>query len=540
MKKLISLLRAVMSQDMDLFKVKTNDSGKITKILIPLFLGIMIMFSAGFYAYMLAEKLSLVGLTFIVLTLFILFTSILTLLEGIYKSQGILFDSKDNDLLLSLPISKSRVLFVRLFKMLLFEFIYNSLFLLPAIIVYAILETPTISFYIISFIMLLLSPIIPTIVASIIGYIIKGISSKSKIKNIIQIVLSSVLLLAVFFGSYNLDSFIENIAENATSINEVITKVYYPAGLYIDLIQEFKITDILLLFAVSIIPAIIFIYFASLYYFKIISHSSERSRSNNRSKKSNINNLKVRKPIGALISKEFKRFLSSPVFVINAGFGLVIMIAASCGLIFNSNAIIDALLDTFGSGVSIEEIKDLIPKLFYGIVVFASCTTSITSSLISIEGKSFYVTKSLPLSTKNILLSKILMSNLIVIPIIFICDIIFFASFSLSLLDLMYIILATILFPTFTSLVGLIMNLKYPNMNASSDTEVVKQSWSATVSAFIGVLVGMASIGIIVMGSDLNLTLIIGIELLIVTIVIMILWNVLKTYGVKKWNEINV
>lgn len=216
------------------------------------------------------------------------------------------------------------------------------------------------------------------------------------------------------------------------------------------------------------------------------------------------------------------------------------MIAASCGLIFNSNAIIDALLDTFGSGVSIEEIKDLIPKLFYGIVVFASCTTSITSSLISIEGKSFYVTKSLPLSTKNILLSKILMSNLIVIPIIFICDIIFFASFSLSLLDLMYIILATILFPTFTSLVGLIMNLKYPNMNASSDTEVVKQSWSATVSAFIGVLVGIASIGIIVMGSDLNLTLIIGIELLIVTIVIMILWNVLKTYGVKKWNEINV
>ena len=41
--------------------------------------------------------------------------------------------------------------------------------------------------------------------------------------------------------------------------------------------------------------------------------------------------------------------------------------------------------------------------------------------------------------------------------------------------------------PTFTALIGLLMNLKYPKMNATNDTEVVKQSMSSMISVFIGI-----------------------------------------------------
>lgn len=109
MKKLIYLLKAAMSQDMDMFRYKTKASDSRTKqIIFPIMLSLIVMFAVGVYAEMFALEFSKVNLTYIMLTLFIIFTIILTLVEGIYKSQGILFDAKDNDLLFSLPIENQR------------------------------------------------------------------------------------------------------------------------------------------------------------------------------------------------------------------------------------------------------------------------------------------------------------------------------------------------------------------------------------------------------------------------------------------------
>ena len=172
MGKLVSLLKATMSQDMNLFKFKNKNESKTRKIVLPIVLTIIVMFSIGSYAAILAEELAPNHLTYIVLTMFIIITSLLTLIEGVYKSQGILFEARDNDLLFSLPISKSKIFFTRVFKLISFQFLYNSLFMLPAMIVYAMYEKPNVSFYIISLIMLILLPIIPTIIHDIIVGII--------------------------------------------------------------------------------------------------------------------------------------------------------------------------------------------------------------------------------------------------------------------------------------------------------------------------------------------------------------------------------
>lgn len=44
------------------------------------------------------------------------------------------------------------------------------------------------------------------------------------------------------------------------------------------------------------------------------------------------------------------------------------------------------------------------------------------------------------------------------------------------------------------SVIGLIVNLKYPKMNATNDTEVIKQSMSSTISVFIGMSLFIISI----------------------------------------------
>ena len=542
MGKLLSLLKATMSQDMSLFKIRAKNESKMNKIILPIVLALIVMFSVGSYAAILAEELATYNLIYIILTIFIMITSLLTVIEGVYKSQGILFEAKDNDLLFSLPISKSKIFFTRLFKLISFQFLYNSLFMIPAIVVYAMYEKTNVTFYAISLIMLVLLPIIPTILACIIGYIIKGLASRSKAKNIVQVVLTTIMLLFIFYASFNMQGMVANIIQNANSINEVITKIYYPAGLYINLIQNFNILDLVILLAINIIPAILFVYVASIFYFKITSKLGEKG---NNIKKSNWTKVKdktfnTKTQLSGLINKEIKRFFSSPVFIINAGFGMVLMVVVTIAMSINFDGMINSLMQGEEIGISIDEIKAIIPKIFYGFVVFTSCMTSITSSMISLEGKSFNITKSLPVAPERILLAKVLTSNIISIPVVLLCDIIFFVVFKVAILDIVFILLASIIMPTFTALVGILMNLKYPKMDAASDTEVVKQSMSSTLSVFIGMFVGMLSVGVMIMGSKINLNLFIILELFVFTAFVFVLWKMLKKYGVKRFREINV
>ena len=77
MKKLIRLLKAAMSQDMDMFKYKTKASdSKAKQIIFPIILSLIVMFAVGVYAVMFASEFSKVNLTYIMLTLFIIFSRI--------------------------------------------------------------------------------------------------------------------------------------------------------------------------------------------------------------------------------------------------------------------------------------------------------------------------------------------------------------------------------------------------------------------------------------------------------------------------------
>lgn len=534
--KFVSLLKAMFSQDMNIFKYKANSNSKIKKILFPLFLGIILMLAVGIYAYGFAEPLSKIGLTYIMLTLFMIIVTVVTFMEGMYKSQGILFDCKDNDLLFSLPIHKSKIFALRVIKLLVFQFIYNLFCILPAYAMYIYFETPSINFYVISILMLFLLPIIPTVISVILGYIVKGISSKFKAKKIIQTVLSLILFLGIFFLSYNLENIIANLTQKATSINDALTKIYYPVGAYINLIQKFDFIELLKLIAINIIPLIIVIYIGSIKYFKIISKSVETNSSIKANSKEQI---KVRTPIKALIKKELSRFFSTPVYMFNTSFGILIMLIASIALCINSDGLIQMVTQNEGMDIEISKIYEILPKIFMQLVIFVGCMTSITSSSISLEGKSFNITKSLPIKTEKILLSKIISSNIITLPIMILSDLIFIIKFDLSLADTLLILAFTLIIPIVTAILGLIINLKYPKMNASSDTEVVKQSMSTMISVFIGMFIFAVSTLVMIKGFE-YINLIIPIELGIFIVILVTLWLILKNYGNKRIREINV
>ena len=360
MKKFISLIRACMSEGMNIFKISTKKKNTFTKVLLPIILALILMGAMCSYSEMIIEQLIPLNMAFVVLTLFILLTSIITLVEGIYKSGNLLFNCKDDNLLLSLPIRKSTVLFIRVFKFYIFELIYNSVFLLPSMIVYAIHIKPDITYYIVSIIGLLMFPIIPILISCLVGTFITYISSKFKGKNLVQTIITIVFLLGILYISYNSESLLTNMAQNAANINDFITKLYYPAGAYIELITSFNYLKLLEFILINIGLFIVSIILIGRVYFNI--NSSSKSIKVNKTNK--YYKIRTSSPMKAMIKKEFGRFINSPVFVTNAGFGLVLYILGCIFIAIKFDSVAETIINN-GIPITIDLIKSYMPVLLF-------------------------------------------------------------------------------------------------------------------------------------------------------------------------------
>ena len=478
MKKLISLIKACMTSDMSLFKIKNNNQSKRSRVILPIFLFIMVFFSIWSYANMIIEPLTKIHLEYVLLSLFVLFTFILTLVEGIYKSSNLLFNCKDDNLLLSLPIKRRTVLFIRVFKFYVFELIYNTMFMAPAMIAYIRYVKVTPSYYPVSIIMLLLLPIIP-----------------------------------------------------------LITRLYYPAGAYVKMITNFDILDLLLFIIINISLFVLSIYLLGNTYFKVNSRAKTVKTNHNHH---NIYKIKTNKVIPSLIKKEFTKFISSPVFVTNAGFGLVLFVLGCIILPIKFESLTNAIV-TIEPSVSIETIKSYIPVILFGLICTSSLLSSITSSMISLEYKSFNILKSLPVKPYTIILSKVYTAVIIMLPFIIIGDIITFINFKFTFIQIVLIIISSIIIPLVAETLGIIINIKYPKMDAENDTQVVKQSMSSMVAVMLGMLLTFITIYSLVtcLTNNMNIDLIILLGLLIYTIIYIILLIYLNKKSIKEFNLIN-
>lgn len=537
MGKIISLMRASMSEGMNVFRLSGKKQSKITRIGFPLLMAVFCAFSVAIYAEMTLDFLAGTGMDFVMLTLFVLFAAGFTLIEGIYKASGLLFNCKDDDILLSLPIKKTTVLMTRVAKFYLFEVMVNTLILAPAMIVYGVKTGQPGLFYLISGLAVMILPILPVAISCLIGGVISYFSAKFKFKNIIQTVLTFLLLIGVLYLSFNLGDVIKIIAENAASINELITRLYYPAGGYIGLVLDFKIWDLMMFLIINLAIMALVVGILGKVYYKI--NSQTKIVKNNVQKRTY--KIKTNRPLVALIKKEIGRFVSSPVFTINAGFGLVLFLIIVVLLCVNTDWIMGAMGE-MGIELSQERVLEFMPAVLFGVIFFISMTTTITCSMISLEGRAFNVLKSLPVNAMTIIIAKVLAAVVIIVPLLLAGDLLMFLKFDFSIWQMLLIVLASVIIPMMSETMGIIINLKYPKMDAKDDTEVVKQSMSSMVAVFMGMGISLMMIFIIIKlflgGTSATEVLEAGVAFGGIILVSLVVY--LKKKGVQEFNAINV
>lgn len=539
MKKLISLIKASMTEGMNVIKVSGKKKNK-SNIILPLILTLYIMFAIGSGTGVIFDILSKDGKAHLLLVILAFSVSLLTFIEGVYKAGPLLFNCKDDDLLLSLPLTRGTIIFIRILKFYVFELLYNSLFLLPIMISYIPFGNVSISYYVTSIIMLLLLPVIPIVLSCLIGMVMSSISSRFKHKNLVQTIITMAVLLVVFYFSFNIKGAESYLVNNIDSLSDKISKFYYPAGIYGKLVSNFNVIDLIIFILINLGIFGITVFILSKTYFKIntrLKSVSSNKKSGNKEISYNKSSITI-----SLIKKELKTFVSIPVFIINSGFGLVLFLALVVLLVFKLDSL-SVLLEKSNLEISLS--KDIIMNnlsiVILVLLIFTSFMTSITNSVISLEGRNINILKSLPVKVKTILMSKVYACLLITTPVLLIGDIVLFIKCKTNIIEALLLIILSILMPLVSHLLGIIINLKHPKLDAENTAEVVKQSTSSFIAVMLGMFILMMTIGIsIAMATMLPAVIVLLILTIIFGLIDLILYLILKTVGVKNFNKLSI
>lgn len=476
------------------------------------------------YCYGIGTFLQQIDMIDFLPTIIMVFSVLLMFITSIYKVKGILFGFKDYDLIMSLPVKNSYIVISRLFLIYIYNMAFSIIISIPGMIAYGFLAKPNVGFYIINTLLILIIPLVPIVLSSFVGLIIAILSEKFKYSNFVSMIISIGFVSIFIFASSTIGDSTEKVFEIASSVVNSIYKVYPLARFYNLGVVEGSIVNLLLYILSSAGIFLLFTYILGKNFKKVNTlMSSKYTKGNYRLKRS-----KTRSPLGALYQKEIKRYFSSSVYVLNTSICVILMTIASISLIFIKPEELLTLLDMPGM---VDYIGLVAP---FGIALcIGMAYTSICS--ISLEGNNLWILKISPLDTKTIFNSKILVNLTITVPAIIINGVILSIVLGFNVRNIIIQILLPLACTLFCSVMGVVINLKFPKLDWKSEVVVVKQSLASTLGLFIGIFPILIIFLCYLLGNIINLLYGIEIGILIVFVLSFMAYKYLNTKGSKKF-----
>jgi len=175
-----------------------------------------------------------IGLASILPAYLIMIASLVILMFSIFKAGDIIFQKNSYDILSSLPVKNSSIVISRFVRMYVENLLLTLVVMLPAIVIFGVLVKPEWSFYVIGLIVTVFIPLLPITISVFVGALILAASSRTKHKNLISILLTVVLIVAIMLGGMQISTMeemidIEVLQNMLNIVLNLINSIYPPA-----------------------------------------------------------------------------------------------------------------------------------------------------------------------------------------------------------------------------------------------------------------------------------------------------------------------
>ena len=462
--------------------IHTKDKKAKRKYLLLSFAWIYIVAMVLFYIGWMVHGLCRIGLAGVVPSYLAVISSALVLMFGIFKAGHAIFGVRGCNVLLSLPVKRSSIVISRFIGMYLEDLALTFVIILPGTAVCAYMTNPPASFYVTVLISAFFLPIIPLAIATVIGTFISAVTGKMRNKAVVQTALS-VLFVFAFMGLYywaissleNLTT--EMIMNFVDTLNGIIGRVYPPAA-WLASSASGSLGYLALFVVISTVILVAMICVVSA-LFETVQRRISQSAAKHDFK---MTSLRSGGLFSTLLRREAKRYFSSPIYVTNTVIGPIMGVLMGVAVVFMGKEKIFLLLQAFG------DFKPLIP-LFVGAIF---TTMTVTSVSISMEGKNFWLIKSLPVPAKALFDSKITFNLLLILPFYVVTEVLLFIGLAPTLSEALWIAIFPAVMIVFAVVFGISVNIKFCKLDWTNEATIVKQSASAALGGFAGTLLSVA------------------------------------------------
>ena len=486
-------LRGAVSGMLRLGKSGKGSRGRVVlfAILFAYLFACLIFLSSGM-SFLLGSALIPAGAAWLYFAIFTLAGFSVVFILSIFETKSELVDCKDNDLLLSMPISEKALVISRTVVVLIYNYVIEAFVIVPAVIIYAIFAKDTVG-VIGALIVSLFVPLLATAFASGVGYAVAYVSKRIRKSSFISVLLS-LAFLALYFWGYNaliegLDSFLMGFDPEAIEGNLKILEFIGKASL---------------LRPLSIIAVIAVCSLLSFLAYYIISKNYIRLAISNKGAKKIKYKMEKTKRTGALFAlcrKELRKFFTSSLYMLNSAIGLVFTVVLSVAALINADTLAEISKGIFGNE------NYIAPLLAIGLV-FLSSMNMMSASSLSLEGKNFWIIKSSPISDTTVILSKVLPQIIVITPPVLLSSLIMILASGAEPIYWIFLIVTPFLANVSFALLGLIYNILAPRFDFDNEAYPIKQSLSVFATMMTQMLISIVAIVITVIFLFMNLPLV--------------------------------
>ena len=510
---------------------KRRSTGAVVGFLI-LFVFIILSLGASFYAAadMLAASMLPMGLGWLYFSLLGSLSVFLGVFGGVFSTYSGLYLARDNDLLLSLPIPPRRILLIRMIAIYTAGLVYSAVAWLPGVIRYLLFDASP-GVLVFSLLLTFINALLVLVLSCLWGSAVAAVVSRLRRKNIITVILSLAFLAVYFFFTSRMNQMMTSLTQNADALGGTVKGKLWP--LYqLGLAATGKALPMLCWCCLVLALSLLTYWLLSRSFIRIATANRGTKKAVYHARRSKASTLDA-----ALLRKELRRFLGSPVYLLNCGLGILFILAAAVFLLVRAAAVRETLTLLFSSAPYL--VIALLPALGTMVVCVLGAMNPITAPSISLEGKSLWVLQSLPVPAETVLRAKERLQLVLCYPpaLIFCLALAFVLRFDLILCLLSLGIAA--LFIAVMANLGLMMNLLKPNLTWTSEVVPVKQGLPVMVCLFGGWLLSLVCIGVCAgLGSILPVRLGMAAEAVLLGALLLLLKRWLKTKGCRIFEEL--
>ncbi|MCI8539691.1 MAG: hypothetical protein HFF18_13725 [Oscillospiraceae bacterium] len=441
---------------------------------------VLCLYVSGACCFGLAGQLAQAGQLDLLFLLIPAMAALAGLMFTLFAVQGLIFEGRDADFLLSMPVPARSVLLSKLTALYVENLVFCLFFLLPAGGAWLWYSGDGPAFVLRLLVGTAFLALLPTVLSLACGWLLSWFASRFSHKVLFSLLLYALMIAGVFFLAVQINLSISGLTAEALGME--LEQVFTGWGLPFQLFQQGVCGNwgTLALFCLSaLVPALIAAGLLAGSYQRVLTglhtHSSRASYQ--------VGHLNAASRRTALLKKEAARYFGTPIYLLNTGIGLIPLVVGGGAAAFMGGRLLEPLAEAGMSEMP------LTPLLALVITCLLS-TVSITGSSISLEGRNLWILKEAPVSARDLLAAKAGFQLLLTVPCLLIAVLGFAWGFRLGLAHGGILLLLGLAYAAFTALLGLAVNLTFPKLDAINDMVVVKQSAAALVS----VAGGMAAI----------------------------------------------